>query len=150
MTSPGDPPTALEQRGQELGLTYARGRTMTPNSHLALEAGEFAAEHPEKRDAFHRLLFKAFFTDLEDISDIGVLVRIGEAAGLPAAELRTALETRAFEKQVDDGINWSRSIGVTAVPTFVIDEEYGVVGAQPFEYLDAVLKQLGKIPKGEG
>ena len=147
MTQPGDPPSALETRAEQLGLKYTRGRTMTPNSHLALEAGEFAAEHPAHRDAFHRRLFRSFFTDLEDISEIEVLVRVGEESGLPPGELREALATRRFERQVDDGINWSRSVGVTAVPTFIFDEKYGVVGAQPVEALMKVMEEMGKVPK---
>jgi predicted DsbA family dithiol-disulfide isomerase len=48
---------------------------------------------------------------------------------------------------VDDGINWSRSAGVTAVPTFIFDDQYGVVGAQPFEVLDSVMQRMGKVAR---
>ena len=52
-TKPGDTPTALEERATRGGLTIARGRTRTPNSHLALEAAEFAAEQGAG-GVFHR------------------------------------------------------------------------------------------------
>lgn len=141
MSTPDSPPSHLETRGEELGIRFTRGRTWSSNSHLALEASEFVAERPE-RDAFHKRLFKAYFDELEDIGNVDTLVRLGEEAGLPGAELRTALEEGAFRKLVDDGINWSRAVGVTAVPTFIFDERHGVVGAQPFEDLDRMLQDI--------
>jgi predicted DsbA family dithiol-disulfide isomerase len=148
-TQPGDPPTPIEERGSELGLTYTRGRTWSSNSLLALEAGEFAREHesPEVAWAFHRAVFKAYFTDLADISKMDVLVEAARATGVDADAMRQALETRSYEHQVMDGLRWSREAGVTAVPTFIIDDQYGVVGAQPYEVLDKVLTRLGKVPK---
>lgn len=146
MTQPGDPPSALEQRGTELGITFRRGRTWTSNSHLAFEAQEFAAEHEQPGDdplAFHRVMFKAYFDDLEDIGSIDNLVRIGGRAGLPETELREALESGRYRQQVDDGIRWSREIGVSAVPTFVIDEKYGIVGAQDQLVFEDLLQRAG-------
>ena len=75
------------------------------------------------------------------------MVALAAEVGLPAGELREALETGALRKQVDDGINWSRQIGVTAVPTFVFDDRTGLVGAQPLEVFEQVLQDLGKVPK---
>lgn len=145
------PPSPIEARGAELGLTYTRGRTWSSNSLLALEAGEFANEHesPEVAWAFHRALFKAYFTDLADISDVEVLVEAGRQAGVDTEALRRSLEARTYQQQVSEGLQWSRSVGVTAVPTFIIDDEYGVVGAQPVEVLEQVLERLGKKRRSE-
>jgi predicted DsbA family dithiol-disulfide isomerase len=144
-TQPDDPPTAMEERGQSLGITFSRGRTITSNSHLALEAAEFAADH-EGGTVFHRAMFKAYFDDLEDIGKIDTVVSVGESVGLDGAELRTALESGQYRQQVDDGIRWSRQIGVTGVPTFVFDEKYGVVGAQDHEVFVSMLSRLGREP----
>lgn len=134
MTKPGDPPTPIEQRAATLGITFTRGREWTPNSHLALEAAAFAAEHNEAEQGvdlrFHRAMFKAYFEDLADIGDLETIVRVGTEAGLPAAELRAALTSRRFRDDVDEGIRWAQQLGVTAVPTFVLGEQYGIVGAQ--------------------
>lgn len=145
-TNPGDPPTDMELRGEALGITFRRGREVTSNSHLALEAAEFAAETPQAW-AFHKAMFKAYFDDLEDIGDIDTVVRIGAAVGLDEAGLRAALESRAYREQVDDGVAWARQIGVTGVPTFVFDEQHGVVGAQDHEVFVQVMQRLGKTPK---
>lgn len=145
-TRPEDPPTRIEAMGEELGLRFSRGRTWTSNSHLALEAAEFAAERPHA-EAFHRAMFKAYFDDLEDIGTIDNVVRIGEAAGLDGTALRQALETGEYRQQVDDGIQWAREAGVTGVPTFIIADRWAVVGAQDYSVFESLMKKLGKEPK---
>ncbi|MGE0135035.1 MAG: DsbA family oxidoreductase [Dehalococcoidia bacterium] len=142
-TKPGDPPTPVEQRAERLGIKFTRGRTFRPNSHLALETAMYASEAGIDDKPLHRALYKAHFEDLEDVSDIEVLVRIGAENGLDAGELRTVLETRRYEEAVDDAIGWAQSIGVTAVPTFIFDGRHGVVGAQEYEVLERVMEQLG-------
>lgn len=140
----------MEERGTSLGLTYSRGREWTSNSLLAHEASEFVTEHesPEVAWEFHRAMFKAYFTDLVDLGKADVLVDIAASVGVPADAIRLVLENRSYEGQVADGMRWSRAIGVTAVPTFVIDERHGLVGAQDLAVFEQVMQQLGKIPKG--
>jgi len=145
-TRPDDPPSAIELRAQSLGIGFTRGRTFTPNSHLSLEAAEFAAEHGAGL-GFHRAMFKAFFEDMVDIGNVGNVVRVGGEAGLDEAELRLALETGQYREQVDDGIEWSREIGVTGVPTFVFDGKYGIVGAQDYTVFQSVMEKLGVRPR---
>jgi predicted DsbA family dithiol-disulfide isomerase len=144
VTQPGDPLTPIEQRAAGLGITFPRGRTWTANSHLALEAAAFAAEQGEPQ-RFHRAMFQAYFADLRDIGDLDEVVRIGVQAGLPAAELRTALTSGRYKGEVDDGIQWAQQVGVTAVPTFVLDGKYGIVGAQEARVFEDLFRtQLGR------
>lgn len=142
-TRPDDPPSHMEQMGLDLGLTFSRGRTWTSNSHLALEAAEYAAETPHAA-AFHRAMFKAYFEDLEDIGNIDTVVRIGESAGLDGADLREALQTGAYRQQVDDGIQWAREVGVSGVPTFIIADKWAVVGAQDYNVFESLMAKLGQ------
>lgn len=145
-SQPGDPPSALELRGESLGITFSRGRERTSYSIRALEAGEFATEHGDAL-GFHRALFKAYFTDLADISDPGILVEAAVAAGLDGGALADALERGQYRQQVIDGINWSRGIGVTAIPTFVFQEQHGIVGAQDYSVFQSMMTELGQTPR---
>ena len=147
VTPPDAPPTPIETRGESLGIHYSRGRTITSNSHLALEAAEFALEYGDPW-RFHHRLFKAYFDDLEDIGQVDRVVRAGAEAGLDEKSLRAALEERRYRERVDEGIAWSRSIGVTAIPTFVVNDQYAVVGAQPLEVFRSVMEQLGETRRG--
>lgn len=148
-SQPGDGPSPIEQRGESLGLTYTRGREWTSNSLLAHEASEFVTEHESQEVAwaFHKAMFKAYFTDLVDIGKPETLVEIGASVGVPADAMRVALENGTYRGQVAEGIRWARAIGVTGVPTFVFDERTGVVGAQDLAVLEQVMQQLGKVPK---
>ncbi len=145
-SQPGDPPSALELRGQSQGITFARGRERTSYSIPALEAGEFATEHGDALD-FHRALFKAYFTDLVDISDPDILVEVAASVGLDGGALADALANGQYRAQVIDGINWSRGIGVTAIPTFVFQDQYGIVGAQDYSVFQSIMKELGQEPR---
>ncbi len=144
-TTEDSPKSHLELRGEASGIEFKRGRTFTPNSHLALQAGEWAQEHGSIDDvhAYHRALFKAFFTDHENLSDPEVLVKHAEAVGLDHEALRTALESKAYEAQVNAGIEHSYSIGVTGIPTFIINDLYAVVGAQEYGVFEQVLEKFG-------
>jgi predicted DsbA family dithiol-disulfide isomerase len=146
VTQPGDPPTAIEQRAASLGITFTRGRTWTSNSHLALEAAAFAAEHGDPAP-FHRAMFKAYFEDLADIGDLEVVVGIAGDAGVPTSALRAALAEGHYRAAVDEGVQWAQQVGVTAVPTFVLDGRYGIVGAQEGHVFEELLQsKLGRSP----
>ena len=141
------PPTPTEMRGEDLGIRFRRGRTTTSYSHLALEAAEFAFRYAEDPWAFHRRLFKAYFEDLEDIGDVEILVRLAHQMGMDGESLREALTSRHYEAEVDEGIAWSRSIGVTAIPTFVFNERQGMVGAQELPAFREMMERVGNVPR---
>jgi predicted DsbA family dithiol-disulfide isomerase len=148
VTQPGEPPTYMEQRGEALGLTYTRGRDWSSNPHYAHEAAEFAEEHGGDLFRYHHELFKAYFTDLDDIGSIDAVVRIAARAGLPEAELREALAEGRYREAVDEGLRWAQEVGVTAVPTFVLDGKFGIVGAQEAQVFEDILqRKLGRTPK---
>jgi predicted DsbA family dithiol-disulfide isomerase len=143
---PDDPPSNIELRGAELGLVYTRGRTRTPNSHLALEAAEFAADTPHAWD-FHRAMLKAYFEDLADIGDVDVIAGVAVSVGLDGDALRAALASGEFRQHVDDGIRWCREVGLSGVPTFIFDDKYAVVGAQEWPVFEHMMKRLGQQPR---
>jgi len=144
-TTPDTPKSHLELRGEQAGLEFRRGRTFTPNSLLALQAGEYAQHHgtPEQVTAFHRTLFKANFTDFEDLSDVAVLVRIAGEHGFDSDDVRDALATGRYREQVDQGIAHSYEIGVTGIPTFIFNDRYAIVGAQEYDTFEMALTRLG-------
>ncbi len=92
-------------------------------------------------------MFKAYFEDLADIGDLEVVVRVGAEVGVPVAELREALRSGRYREEVDEGVRWAQQVGVTAVPTFVLDGRYGIVGAQEAPVFEDLLQtKLGRSP----
>jgi predicted DsbA family dithiol-disulfide isomerase len=43
---------------------------------------------------------------------------------------------------VVDKVRWAYQIGVTGVPTYVINNRYAIVGAQPYEVFKDVMEQI--------
>lgn len=127
----------LRERMEAEGLPYGT-RTHTYNSRLAQELGAWAETQPGG-DAFHDAAFKAYFVEAKNIGDIDVLVEVAESIGLSPEEAREVLETRSFKDAIDTDWNKSRQMGVTGVPTFVAAGQ-GLVGAQPYENLEALVK----------
>ena len=144
-TQLGDPPTPLEERGQREGLEFRRGRTFTPNSHLSMEVAQFAEEVGHE-GPLHELMFKEHFTELGNLGDVDSLVRIGAQSGLDAAGLREALETRRYEQEVDHRMAWAYGIGVNAVPTFIFNDRYAIVGAQEYPAFQRMMERFGHLP----
>jgi predicted DsbA family dithiol-disulfide isomerase len=122
------------------GLAYGR-RTHTYNSRLAQELGKWADTQPGG-DALHDALYRAYFVAARNIGDPDVLVETTQAAGLSAEAARLVLAERRFKAAVDADWAKSRAYGVTGVPTFVA-ARHGVVGAQPYEVLEALLLKAG-------
>ena len=136
----------MKARMDAEGLPYGE-RTMTYNSRLAQELGKWADTQPGG-DALHDALFRAYFVEARDISQPAVLLDIVERLGLSVDGAREALEKRTFEAAVDADWALSRQYGITGVPTFVVGR-YGVVGAQPYEALEALVRKAGTVADGE-
>ena len=114
---------------------------MTFNSRLATELGKWA-ESMGKGDAFHSAVFRAYYVDGVNLAKPDELVRLAEAAGLPAGEAGDVLRTRSFREAVDADWELSGRLGISAIPTFVLDNS-AIVGAQPYEVLEKFLLDHG-------
>jgi predicted DsbA family dithiol-disulfide isomerase len=128
----------MKARMDAEGLPYGE-RSMTYNSRIAQELGKWADTQPGG-EAIHDALFRAYFVEARDISRPDVLLEIVKAVGLPIDAARQVIEQRTFKDAVDADWKLSREYGITGVPTFVAGR-YGVVGAQPYEALEALVKK---------
>ena len=129
----------MRARMQAEGLPYGT-RTMTYNSRLAQELAAWADTQPGG-EAIHQAMFRAYFVDARNIGDVEVLVDIAKSVGLPADQAREVIEKRTHQAAVDADWEKSRRYGVTGVPTFVVGNQ-GVVGAQPYEALEELVRQV--------
>ncbi len=127
----------FRQVAAEEGLPLS-DRDMTYNSRMAQELGKWA-ESRGVGDAFHDEVFRAYFVDGENIAKTAVLTGMASAVGLPEEEALRVMEERTFQDSVDRDWARSRSMGITAVPTFVMKNE-GLVGAQPYDVLEEFVR----------
>ncbi len=121
------------------GLSYDFDKLVVANSARAHELLHLAAEHGVA-GAVKEALLSAHFERGHDIGDPAELTRIGVEAGLPGAEITTALESGRFRAAVQADIAEAQAIGIAGVPFFVLDRTYGVSGAQPPELFSEALR----------
>jgi predicted DsbA family dithiol-disulfide isomerase len=130
----------LTRTAEELGLPF-RGSDKLYNSRLAQELGLWA-ESKSRGDEFHTAVFRAYFAEGKNISDIPVLVDIASSVGLPADEAGEILGTRAFKAAVDADWILSQERAISAVPTFVMNR-HRLVGAQRYEAFEELMEVNG-------
>jgi len=116
------------------------------NTRLAHEATEYAREQGRANE-FHRIVFRKVYAEGQDISRWDVLRSAAEEAGLNAAEMQQVVENGKYTAEVAGQVQWAQRIGVTGVPTYVINDRYAIVGAQPYEAFKNALAQIAKETK---
>jgi predicted DsbA family dithiol-disulfide isomerase len=126
----------LKQVADELGLPLGEQKKIY-NSRLAQELAKWV-ESKGQNNAFHEAVFRAYFVNGKNIGKADELVVLMKSIGLPEKEVRSVLELRTFKEAVDSDWMRSRSLGITAVPTFMVDQQ-AIVGAQPYEVLEQFL-----------
>ena len=116
-------------------------RTKTYNSRLATELGKWA-EGRGKGNEFHSAVFRAYYVGGINIAKAEHLIALAEAMGLPGREAAEVLHARTFREAVDSDWALAGQLGISAVPTFVLDG-WAIVGAQPYEALEKFLLDHG-------
>jgi predicted DsbA family dithiol-disulfide isomerase len=130
----------LKQAAEDAGLPMGE-RKYTYNSRLAQELAKWA-ESEGKGDQFHTAVFRAYYEEGRNIGKVDVLVDLAEAMGLGENEAKSVLESRTYRKAVESDWVKCRTLNVTAVPTFVMNNQR-VVGAQPYAALEEFVKGQG-------
>ena len=99
------------------------------------------AEEHDLQDAMKERLLRAYFTEGELMSDHDMLVRLAVEVGLDEQEVRDTLAGDRFADTVREDERTAGELGISAVPTFVVDRKLGTSGAQPPEALLELLRE---------
>jgi predicted DsbA family dithiol-disulfide isomerase len=133
-----------EQRLEAIAKSYGmdfRSTKRIYSTRLAHEATEYAREHG-KANEFHKTLFRKVYAEGQDPSQWSVLRATAEEAGLNVEEMQQLVEGNKYTSLVEEQVRWAQQIGVTGVPTYVINNRYAVVGAQPYDAFKSALTQI--------
>lgn len=137
----------------EVGLDYRWQDTVGGNSYDAHRIIHFARFQGLEEAVTGRIM-RAWFTEGRAIGDQNVLVELATEAGLDPEEVRGVLAQDAFGTEVRADLDLATRIGITAVPTFVLDQKYGVTGVQPVKIMLGALRyaweEQGSAPAGGG
>ncbi|GGU28189.1 DsbA family oxidoreductase [Nocardioides albus] len=102
--------------------------------HLAKAEGKQAALKEE--------LLAAYFTRGQSMGDHSVLRQAAVNVGLDAARVDEVLASDEYAADVQADIDQARAYGATGVPFYVVEEKYGVSGAQPTKVFSQLLERV--------
>ena len=110
------------------------------NSNLLIHWGQLE----KKANCVVENLFIAYFYKGTDLGNKNHLIKIAKES-----DLTKKLSTRLFENEKDinsiqDIENKYRRIGITGIPTFILNNEYVIPGAQTKEFWLGVFKEVIK------
>ena len=132
--------------GHEAGINYNfEAIKIGPNTLDAHRLIHWAlVEGPEIHDRVTTALFKANFEEGRNIGDATVLLDIAQEAGLDREVIGRLLATDADIDTVKTEIQSAQRMGVSGVPFFIVDQKYGISGAQTADVLAEALKDIAK------
>jgi predicted DsbA family dithiol-disulfide isomerase len=114
-------------------------------SFRAFEALEFACDHGVDF-AYKTALYDLMWTEGADIGEPETLVAAGERVGLDAAELKTALDDRAYAQRALAAVQQAHRIGITNTPTIFLGKTR-INGWTYYEVLQSVMEGYGLMPR---
>ena len=135
-----------EERLQAIANSYGMDFQSTAriyNTRLAHEATEYVREKG-KGNEFHKALFRRVYAEGQDPSQWSILRSTAEELGLNPDEMQSLVESGHYTEYVEDQVRWAQQIGVTGVPTYVINDRYAIVGAQPYDIFKNALSEIMK------
>lgn len=130
----------LRQLAEMHGMKFASTERIY-NTRLAHEATEYARLHG-KLNEFHKVVFRKVYADGFDPSQWDVLRSAADEVGLNGTDMQQVVESGTYTEEVANQVQWAYQIGVTGVPTYVINDRYAIVGAQPYEVFKNALSQI--------
>ena len=133
-----------EERLRSMANAYGmdfRSTERIYNTRLSHEATEYAREHG-KGNEFHKVIFRMVYADGKDPGNWDVLRAAAQEVGLNPDEMQSEVESEKYTANVAEQVQWAYQIGVSGVPTYVINDRYALVGAQPYEVFKNALSQI--------
>lgn len=130
----------LTDTAAEEGLGFRFDMARSGNMFDAHRVVHLAEEHGVQ-DAMKERLLRAYFTEGELMSDHDTLARMAVEVGLDEQQVRELLAGDGYAQEVREDERTAGELGISAVPTFVVDRALGASGAQPPEQLLALLEQ---------
>jgi predicted DsbA family dithiol-disulfide isomerase len=131
----------LRERFAAAGLEYNRPE-IVPNTKLALRMTELAREHG-LHEPFHDRLMDAYWSEATNIGEPDELRRLAAAVGLDTDDVDQVIADPAtYLAAVEGSTQQAHSVGINAVPAFVLDRRVLVLGAQPLEVFRRAFSEL--------
>jgi predicted DsbA family dithiol-disulfide isomerase len=133
--------------GRQEGIVYdfdAALHVTTLHAHRLLRLAEHEYGAAIQAELKERLL-AAHFSDGVNVADYAALTGVAVAAGLDRARVEAYLASDEGLAETRAELARAGQLGISAVPTFVIDGKYAVQGAQETETFLSALRQVAAL-----
>lgn len=127
--------------GQD-GLSFDfSAQKISPNTRNAHRLVQLAKEENKQLEIVEGF-FKAYFTDGVDLSKKENLLKVAEAAGVSRAKADELLRSTNGLAELELMERELHKLGISGVPFYIIQNKYGVSGAQPAESFVKVFEEI--------
>ncbi len=128
----------LTEVGAEEGITFNFGDKWLAVNTLPLHQLLHVAGEDGFKDTLKERFLKAYFDENLHLNDNEVLIKIMSEYGWDAEKTKQVLADDSIAYAVKQEIAHYQQRGITGVPFFIINDKYGISGAQPSSvFLDA-------------
>ena len=128
----------------DVGLRFNMDKALRANTFLAHRVIWLAGQPDSTvdQDVMKERLLQAYFTDGLDVGDPGVLADCAAEVGFDRSDVMAFLASDRGLADVTAELDHARDNGITAVPTYVIDGQWAIPGAQEPETFAKVLRKM--------
>jgi predicted DsbA family dithiol-disulfide isomerase len=126
----------LESDATALGMQWSMAKARPTNTFDAHRLIALAATQ-DLADIMSERLFRAYFSEGQLLSDRDTLSTLGNEVGVTGVDELWPSEN--FARTVRDDEMQAHELGISGVPTLLLDEKFMVVGAQGAEQILDVL-----------
>lgn len=127
-----------EERGFKFEFSDGKRIVNTRDAHILLDY----AKECGKQTELQMRLFEAYFSEGKDVSDRQILTQELKRVGLNVDEALARLDDTSARERIQEQEEYWQSLGVSSVPTVVLNRSSAVTGAQPVEVYKRVLAEL--------
>jgi predicted DsbA family dithiol-disulfide isomerase len=128
---------AANQVGLQPDFAGIRQQPNTSRAHALIAA---ASDDEIAQSRVVEALFEAYFIAHQDIGNPDVLGEIGRHCGLSPESIEASQAPQQIEAAREESLAWSKR-GIGGVPFFIINQRYGLSGAQPASELLLAFEQ---------
>lgn len=120
-----------------------------PNTRDAHRIIQFAKTEGKQSDVKEALM-KAYFEEGVDLSKKENLLNIAKNAGLPEKKVQNLLSSEEGLQEVVQAERELRKSGITGVPFYIINNKYGISGAQSSATFIQAFEEIGSAVEFRG
>lgn len=128
---------------REVGLDYNFDEMKSANTVKAHRLAKWADSEGKGKEFTERVL-KAYFLEGKAIGQTDVLLALVKEVNLSVEKANQVIENDSYIKEVEQDIAIAQNLGVRGVPFFVIDNKYGISGAQPQDVFEQTIEKAAQ------